>query len=332
MEDPDPSPAPHTSESPSHHDRKGHKPSGDRRHPNLPRSDSNHSKGKPKSGNTPKLGTVGGHTTPSTSRPASPDSKANDSSASQPQRKSKAKPKPSGSSDTKKTERDPANTTPPPTKSDARKRQSREKLDGGTTDAGGSKSPRREKERESHHVEHAVNSGSIRGSADADPSPREYGAPRRKRRGGLDRTLTAAVDQPPQEEHRPKPGRGKYWVDYAADDLTSRLIRDLRTFPYLDCIICYNPIRPLQPAWSCSPSSPITPAEGIQGVQYCWVTLHLKCVRSWALKSITDTLQAYNARGENKPGDWLCIGCRSKRTIEPSSYMYVRCLSAPIHR
>jgi transcriptional repressor NF-X1 len=106
------------------------------------------------------------------------------------------------------------------------------------------------------------------------------------------------------------------------DDLTSKLIHDLRTSPYLDCVVCYNPIRPLQPTWSCSPNSPITLLEGTQEAQYCWVTSHLKCVRSWASKSITDTRNAYEARGENKPGEWSCIGCRAKRTIEPSTYRY----------
>jgi transcriptional repressor NF-X1 len=335
MEEPDPTPTPtptlHTNESSSHHHREEHKPSGNARHPNLPGSNSKPSKGKSKSTNAPKLGTIGGLTTPSTPRSASPDSKANDSSASQPQRKSKPKPKPSGTLGTKESEHNPTDTKPPPTKSNSRRRQGREKLDGGTADASNSGPRRQEKEVEPPHEEPRVDSGPTHGSAHAEASQLERSTPRRRRQGNFDRKLTTADDKPRREERHANPARGKYWVDYAVDDLTSRLTHDLRTFPYLDCIICYNPIRPLQPTWSCSPSSPIVPAEPVQGAQYCWVTLHLKCVRSWASKNIADTLQAYKARGENKPGDWLCIGCRARRSIEPSSYRYVRRLSASIH-
>lgn len=330
MEEPDPSPTPHTNESSGHHNRKGRKPSGNPRHPSLPRSDSKPSKDKPKSGNAPKSSTIGGHITPSTPRSASPDSKANDSSASHPQRK--RKPKTSGTPGGEESGRNRAATKPQPIKSGSRQRRSRERFDGGTPDTSGSRLPRRGKEAEPRSEEPRVDPGPIHDSADAELSPPEHGTPRRKRRGNLDRQLTGAGDKPHQEGHRANPSRGKYWVDYAADDLTSKLIHDLRTHPYLECAICYNPIRPLQPTWSCSPSSPNAPTEGVQGVRYCWVTLHLKCVRSWASKSIAETLQAYKARGENRPGDWLCIGCRAKRTIEPSSYRCVRHLSAPTQR
>ena len=325
MEEPDLSLTPHPIESPGHRHRKGHKPSGNSRRPNLPRSGSDPLKDKPKSSNTQKFSTTRGGTTSSTPRSASPDNKANDSSALQPQQKSKPK------SSTKKSVHNSADAKPPSTRSDSRQRRSRERLDGGTADASNSKPPPREEETEPHHKEPGVDSEPIHDSAGAELLLLEHGAPRRKRRGNVDRKLTAADDKPPREERRANPERGKYWVDYAADDLTSRLTRDLRTSPYLDCIICYNPIRPLQPTWSCSHSSPIAPTEDVQGTQYCWVTLHLKCVRSWASKSIADTLKAHKVRGENKPGDWLCIGCRAKREIEPSSYRYVRHLPAPIH-
>lgn len=325
MEEPDPSLAPHKNQSSSRHRIN---PPGNHRHHDLPQSDSGPSRGKPKSSNAQKLSTIGGRTTPSTPRPASPDSKGNDSSTSQ--RKSRPKPKPNGTSGIKESARNPAGTNPPPTKSDSRQPRSREKLDGDATDATDPKQPRREKETKPCQDESRVDSGSIHGSVDAELPLPEHGA-RRKRRGNFDRKLTTADDTPRREEHRANPVRGKYWVDYTADDLTSKLIHDLRTSPYLDCIICYNPIRPLQSTWSCSPTSPIAATEEIQGTQYCWVTLHLKCVRSWASKSISDTLQAYKARGENKPGDWLCIGCRAKRMIEPSSYGCVHCLFTPIY-
>ena len=38
------------------------------------------------------------------------------------------------------------------------------------------------------------------------------------------------------------------------DNLTNRLIDALRVPPFADCPICFNPIRPPQPIWSCSPS------------------------------------------------------------------------------
>lgn len=324
MEEPDPSLTPHTNHSSRQHNRKGHKPSGNPGHSNLPRSDPNLSKNKPKSRNTSRLDAIGGRTTP---RSASPDSKANDSSASQSQRKSGPKPKLSNTPGTNNSERSTVGTKPPSTKSDSRRRRTRENPNGGTTDASDSKLPR-EEGTGPHHGGPSVHSGPIHESADAEPSPLELVTTRRKRGGNFDRKLTAAGAGSRREERRANTDRGKYSIDPAADDLTSRLIHDLRTPPYLECIICYNPIRPLQPTWSCSPSSPIASTEGIQGVQYCWVTLHLKCVRSWASKSTTDTLQAYKARGENRPGDWLCIGCRAKRTIEPTSYRYVHHLSA----
>ena len=327
MEEPDPSPTLHTSQPSGHHHRKGRKPPGNPKHPDLPRSDLNPPKDKPKPSSAPNLGTTGGRTTPSTPRSASPDNKANDSSTSQPQRKRKPKLKPSGTPGVKEPERYPGDAKPPPTRSNFRQRRGREKLDDGAADASDSKPRRREKETEPRREEPRVNPGLIHGSAEAELSPPEHGTARRKRQGNFDHKLTAADDKPRREERHTYPDRGKYGIDYAADDLTSRLIHDLRTFPYLDCIICYNPIRPMQPTWTCSPGSPTAPAEGVQGAQFCWVTLHLKCVRSWASKSIADTQQAYKVRGENKPGDWLCIGCRAKRTLEPSSYRYVRRLS-----
>lgn len=39
------------------------------------------------------------------------------------------------------------------------------------------------------------------------------------------------------------------------DGLVSRLIRSLSESPYSDCPICFLPIKPMQPIWSCSPSN-----------------------------------------------------------------------------
>ncbi|KAH9918761.1 uncharacterized protein BXZ73DRAFT_52831 [Epithele typhae] len=123
------------------------------------------------------------------------------------------------------------------------------------------------------------------------------------------------------------------------DDLTSRLIAELSAPPYQDCLICFAPITPMQPTWSCSPSSPTMAAEDEEGAgskeprvgtgtQCCWVTFHLKCIREWAQKSVKDIEDAWRARGEEKQGDWRCPGCQSKRTAIPSSY-WCFCGSAP---
>ncbi|KAI0360572.1 hypothetical protein OH77DRAFT_1470646 [Trametes cingulata] len=124
------------------------------------------------------------------------------------------------------------------------------------------------------------------------------------------------------------------------DDLTSRLIHDLSTPPYPDCLICFAPIIPVQPTWSCSPSSPTLAAtDDESGVpekaqradanaQCCWVTFHLKCIRSWASKSVKDLVEAWRARGEEREGEWRCPGCQSKRRAVPSSY-WCFCGSTP---
>lgn len=117
-----------------------------------------------------------------------------------------------------------------------------------------------------------------------------------------------------------------------ADDLTSRLTAELSTPPYPDCLICFAPITPMQPTWSCSPSNPTLAAtddeSGAQGsaqgadanAQCCWMTFHVKCIRPWASKSVKDVEEAWRARGEERQGDWRCPGCQSKRAAIPSSY------------
>jgi len=329
MEESDTTPTPHTNVHLGHHHGKERGSSGKPRHPNIPRSDSKSPKDKPGSSNAQKLGTVEGRVTPSTPRSVSPDSKGNDSASSRPRRKRRPKAKPSGASGTRDSGRNTADTNPTPTEPDTPRRRNQERPGGGTIDASDPKPPRRAKETRSRREDSRVDSEPIHNSVDAVPSAPER-APRQKRRGKFDGKLTTGNAEPLREERRFDPARIKYWVDYTVDDLTSKLTHDLRTSPYLDCIVCYNPIRPMQPTWSCSPSSPIAPTEGTQEAQYCWVTLHLKCVRSWASKAIIDTRKAYESRGEDKPGEWSCIGCRAKRTIEPSTYRYACYFSIPV--
>lgn len=113
------------------------------------------------------------------------------------------------------------------------------------------------------------------------------------------------------------------------DDLTSRLILALRTAPYPDCPICFSPIHPAQPTWSCSPSIPIIRSDDAGEQQYCWTAFHVKCIGSWATKSVKDIADAWRARGEEgRRGDWRCPGCQAKREIVPSGY-WCFCNSTP---
>lgn len=320
MEEPDTPLTSHTNQSPGRHSRNKRLPSGQPRHPRPPKNNPEPSKDNSQSKSLPKSDTAGGRATPSTPRSASPGDKGNDSSASHTHRKNKPNPKSRSIPSTKESGDNPARVKPPQNTSDYLQRRDQKKPDGGTTDASDPKPPRRENKTARRHKEPKVDSESIRDSEDPEPSSLRQRPPRQKRRGKFDGKLTTGDAEPPQEERRVNTKRGEYWVDYSADDLTSRLIHDLRTPPFLDCAICYNPIRPHQPTWSCSPNTPAIPTEGSQQAQYCWTTLHLKCVRSWASKSIADVRQAYEARGENKPGEWLCIGCRAKRMVEPTLY------------
>jgi transcriptional repressor NF-X1 len=99
----------------------------------------------------------------------------------------------------------------------------------------------------------------------------------------------------------------------AGDDLTSVLIFSLSTPPFPECMICFNPIRPEQPTWSCSPREE-------KEAQSCWNTFHLKCIQPWAEKNVKDIEEAWRARGEERKGEWRCPGCQSKREIVPRKY------------
>lgn len=97
-----------------------------------------------------------------------------------------------------------------------------------------------------------------------------------------------------------------------SSDLTTRLTYALRTPPYPDCPICFNPLHPAQPTWSCSLSDQVTSC--------CWATFHLKCVREWARKSTKEIRDAFVAREVSKEEYWRCPGCQTKRNQVPGSY------------
>ncbi|KZT20935.1 hypothetical protein NEOLEDRAFT_1244899 [Neolentinus lepideus HHB14362 ss-1] len=145
--------------------------------------------------------------------------------------------------------------------------------------------------------------------------------PRPGRRGKFNGSLTDSQDPAASTSTYMKPSE-KYSISGPKkDDLTTTLIHNLRTPPYPDCPICFSAIHPLQPTWSCSPSLPIVAEDKEnENMQCCWTTFHLKCIRSWASKSVKDVAEAWRARGEDRQGEWRCPGCQAKRMAVPSGY------------
>lgn len=164
---------------------------------------------------------------------------------------------------------------------------------------------------------------------DGGPSGAQQGRPPRpNRRNKFGSGLTKPGEG---TENKPASAPAQRYAFAApeGDDLTSTLIRELRTAPYPDCPICFNAIHPAQPTWSCSPSTPVAAAaEGDNGAgarasdtaQCCWTTFHLKCIKSWAGKSVKDLVDAWRARGEERMGEWRCPGCQAKRISVPNGY------------
>ncbi|KAJ7145342.1 hypothetical protein C8R43DRAFT_546162 [Mycena crocata] len=153
----------------------------------------------------------------------------------------------------------------------------------------------------------AGNSQNWRAQATAEPAH-----VRRGRGAKFNTGLTSAdspASAPKSTRPRPKPAP-------VADDLTSILTAALGTPPYSDCPICFSAVHPAQPTWSCSPSIAVLETQ-----QYCWTTFHLKCIRSWAAKSVKEVADAWAARGEpHRGGEWRCPGCQARRTVVPTSY------------
>ncbi|KAG6873347.1 hypothetical protein C0995_000207 [Termitomyces sp. Mi166 len=153
---------------------------------------------------------------------------------------------------------------------------------------------------------------------------RSSGAPRRGAKFGASLTEPQAT---PVSKPRNRYRRNAASSEPIREDLTSRLIHDLRTPPYPDCPICFNPIHPAQRTWSCSPSISIVrpPEDEGQEQQYCWTTFHVKCIGEWASKNVKAVADAWRARGESdKKGDWRCPGCQAKRETVPSGASVIR--------
>lgn len=110
-------------------------------------------------------------------------------------------------------------------------------------------------------------------------------------------------------------------------DLTSRLTasfsRSASKEEAPDCPICFNSISPGSPIWSCTPqTSDLDPAHAEYGSSNCcWSSYHLKCIKTWASRSVKATGEAYAARGvADRDGEWRCPGCQTKRSIVPPEY------------
>jgi hypothetical protein len=158
--------------------------------------------------------------------------------------------------------------------------------------------------------ENAASSSTVVSNQPGQPPPR-----RGAKFGGKLTHPESTTETRPADKYKTKVGP-------IGDDLASTLIHALSTPPYPDCPICFSSIHPAQPSWSCSPSSPTIVGEN-EEVQYCWTTFHVKCIRSWASKSVKDIADAWRARGEERNGDWRCPGCQSKRETVPSGYWYI---------
>lgn len=150
--------------------------------------------------------------------------------------------------------------------------------------------------------------------------------PRANRRAKFNATLTESSSQSTASKYRDRVTFKRNTTPTPPmNDLTSNLIHALRTPPYPDCAICFSSVHPLQPSWSCSPSVLTSAREDPQAenAQCCWTTFHLKCIKSWASKSVKEVADAWRARGEDRPGEWRCPGCQMKRIAVPSGYRYV---------
>ncbi|KAL1690222.1 hypothetical protein GGG16DRAFT_56132 [Schizophyllum commune] len=171
--------------------------------------------------------------------------------------------------------------------------------------------------------------GQTASAASSDAGGPSSSHPNGSRRGGRNRRGQQRSGAPDGAStgtpSRPRPRPKDKPVEPPADDLTSILTHALKTPPYPDCPICFSPIHPAQPTWSCSPNIPVI-TEG--EAQYCWTTFHLKCIRPWATKSVKEMAEAWRARNQDKPGDWRCPGCQGRREVIPPGY-WCFCGSTP---
>ncbi|CAE6471923.1 unnamed protein product [Rhizoctonia solani] len=153
--------------------------------------------------------------------------------------------------------------------------------------------------------------GGGRGNRNAGRGTQAPGRGGRRQHFGARLTEGGPQSAAPSSEPLPPPP--------TSGDLTSRLIYSLsHKHDAVDCPICFNPVHPAQPIWSCGP--PPTPV-GDAPATCCWTIFHMKCIKEWARKSVEATREAYRARNVDLPGEWRCPGCQTKRAVVPQTYM-----------
>lgn len=118
------------------------------------------------------------------------------------------------------------------------------------------------------------------GSSQVDATPTTTPNPSRSRKKQFGARLTDNAS--PAFTRSPAPHMTPAPISTADMDLTTRLIYSFtHKDDALDCPICFASIHPAQPIWSCSSG----------GDASCWTTFHLKCIRSWALKSMFNSIK-----------------------------------------
>ncbi|KAJ3752506.1 hypothetical protein EV360DRAFT_55073 [Lentinula raphanica] len=171
-----------------------------------------------------------------------------------------------------------------------------------------------------HNTKYSNGEGVIQGRNEGKRSTQPFKSRlgKAKFNAGLTEPTSTQTSGSAQPRRRPK----KTSNQADADDLTSHLIRELSTYPYPDCLICFSSIHPKQPTWSCSPLIPMLETDPAHQSQYCWTTFHLKCIRDWAEKNYKEVKAAWEAREEfGKDGEWRCPGCQGKRNKLIKGYM-----------
>ncbi|KAJ8519790.1 hypothetical protein ONZ45_g3311 [Pleurotus djamor] len=159
------------------------------------------------------------------------------------------------------------------------------------------------KHQRSRRRPNANNAGKKEGDEKTESGPSQ--APSSKRRAQFNPSLTTSDPSSPSTSNahrgqKPHTRRRPNLKEPVADDLTSNLTYTLSTPPYPDCPICFASIHPAQPTWSGSPS------PGESSASCCWTPFHLKCIRSWASKSVKE-VEAAMSEAEGGGADELLV-------------------------
>ncbi|KAF8757896.1 R3H domain [Rhizoctonia solani] len=161
-----------------------------------------------------------------------------------------------------------------------------------------------------HLATEAREIGGGRGNRNSNRGGTQTGRGGRRQHFGARLTEGSPKSAAPASEPAPPPP--------TSGDLTSRLIYSLtHKHDAVDCPICFNPVHPAQPIWSCAPPPTLI---GDAPATCCWTIFHMKCIKEWARKSVEATREAYRARNVDLPGEWRCPGCQTKRTVIPQAY------------